>query len=306
MSVRLIEVGPRDGLQNENVQLHHLTRTNLIIRLAHCGLRHIEVGSFVSPQAIPQMQHTDRVLKKLHQSSTRLPTGRLHWPCLVPNLKGLQNALACGAREVAIFASCTESFSQHNINCSIKQSFQRFKQLMPLAQHHHIKVRAYLSVAFGCPYEGQVPMRRVIKSIDQLLALGAYEVSVGDTIGTARPGEVKKLLRSAKSLAPRLALHFHNTYGMGLANVLQALECGAQVFDASIGGLGGCPYAKPTSKRRVASGSCGSSNLPAGNVATENVVAMLQSLGLLKSISLPKLLQTRTWLEKKLKNRRSL
>ncbi|KAI96315.1 hydroxymethylglutaryl-CoA lyase [Rhodomicrobium udaipurense JA643] len=257
--VRIVEVGPRDGLQNEAATLPVETRVSFIEKLIAAGLTTIEAGSFVSPRRVPQMADTAAVLKAF--------AGRrgVSLPVLVPNMTGLEAALAAGAREIAIFASASESFSQKNINCSIAESFERFAPVVERAQAEGVAVRGYVSCVLGCPYEGAVPLSRVADVAERLAALGCYEVSLGDTIGVGTPNAARAMLRAVAERVPMksLAVHFHDTKGQAVANIYACLEEGVRVVDGSAGGLGGCPYAPGAS----------------GNVATEDVVYLLDGLG---------------------------
>ncbi|GFM80063.1 hydroxymethylglutaryl-CoA lyase [Pseudomonas cichorii] len=264
--VRLVEVGPRDGLQNEARPVGLTDKVQLIEDLATAGLKHIETGSFVSPRWVPQMADSAEVFARLH----RLPD--VTYSALTPNLKGFEDALAAGVREVAVFASASEAFSQRNINCSISESLERFLPVMAAAHLHGIAVRGYVSCVLGCPYEGKVSPRQVSSVANELIAMGCYEVSLGDTIGTGTPGATRELFNAVAGQIPRgkLAGHFHDTYGQALANIYASLLEGIGVFDSSVAGLGGCPYAKGAS----------------GNVATEDVLYMLGGLGIDTGIDL--------------------
>jgi hydroxymethylglutaryl-CoA lyase len=264
--VRIVEVGPRDGLQNEPAAIPSEAKIALVRALADAGLPAVEVTAFVNPKWVPQMADADAV----YAAVERRPGTR--YPALVPNVAGLERALGVGVDEVAIFAAASETFSRRNINQSIEQSFDRYSDVVRRAGIAGIRVRAYLSTAFGCPYEGAVPVARVVELTERLLALGAYEVAVSDTIGVAHPGQVWDLLEVLSARVPReqLALHFHDTRGTALANVLAGLQAGIVAFDASAGGLGGCPYAPGAS----------------GNLATEDLVYMLDGLGIETGVSL--------------------
>ncbi len=273
-SVEIVEVGPRDGLQNEQQVFTVKQRQGLVLGLARAGLRRIEVGAFVSPRWVPQMADTGELVSELEDSAAAKDC---RFSVLVPNPKGMELALKTRLKEVAIFGACSESFSQKNINCSIEESFSRFAEVLRMAKGQNIKVRGYLSTAFGCPYEGLVSEGQVVKLAERMLALGVYEVSIGDTIGVATPlqvtGLVNKLL---KKIPPRkLALHFHDTRGTALANVYAGLQLGIGVFDSSLGGLGGCPYAQGAS----------------GNLATEDLVYMLSSMGIKTGVDLAALIE---------------
>ena len=271
-AVKIVEVGPRDGLQNEPDSVGLEVKLTLIDRLADCGLGVIEAGAFVSPKWVPQMADSAEVLAGV----ARRPGRR--YPVLVPNLKGYERARAAGAEEIAVFAAASESFSQKNINCSIAESLERFRPVMEAAQGDGVAVRGYVSCVLGCPYEGAVEPAKVAEVAAALHAMGCYEVSLGDTIGVGTPEAARRmLLRVAEALPmSALALHFHDTYGQALANIYACLEEGARGIDASVGGLGGCPYAKGAS----------------GNVATEDVVYMLNGLGMDSGIDLDRLIET--------------
>jgi hydroxymethylglutaryl-CoA lyase len=257
--VRMVEVGPRDGLQNEAQILPAATKIALIEQLAAAGLRVIEAGSFVSPKWIPQMADTADVLAGLKRQSG------VSYPVLVPNMKGFDAARASGVEEIAVFAAASESFSRRNINCSIAESLERFAPVMAAARQHGMRVRGYISCVVDCPYEGAIAPAAVADVAAKLMALGCYEVSLGDTIGTGTPARVQAMIDAAAAVVPieRLAVHFHDTYGQALANLLAALEKGIAVVDSSVAGFGGCPYAKGAS----------------GNVASEDVLYMLSGLG---------------------------
>lgn len=264
--IRIVEVGPRDGLQNESLPLPALTKTAFIEHLLAAGLRVIEAGSFVSPKRIPQLADTAEVLRGLpHDPGTRFPV-------LVPNAKGMQAAIDAGAKEVAVFASASETFSQRNINCSIAESIERFVPVIEMALAHSIAVRGYVSCVLGCPYEGPVAIGAVVATARKLADLGCYEISLGDTIGIGTPGQARQILRatSAEIGAGKVAVHFHDTRGQALANILACLEDGVGVIDSAVAGLGGCPYAPGAS----------------GNVATEDLVFMLEGLGLKTGVDL--------------------
>jgi hydroxymethylglutaryl-CoA lyase len=257
--VRIVEVGPRDGLQNEAIAVSAETRIAFIEKLIAAGLTSIEAGSFVSPKWAPQMADTASVLKAVARHSG------VSFPVLVPNVKGLDAALEAGAREIAIFAAASETFSQKNINCSIAGSFERFVPVVERALSAGMRVRGYVSCVLGCPYEGRVPIEKVTDVSARLLALGCYQISLGDTIGVGTPNAARAMLKAVAERVPlsQLAAHFHDTYGQAVANIYACLEEGVRVVDSSAGGLGGCPYAKGAS----------------GNVATEDVVYLLDGLG---------------------------
>ncbi|MDX1473664.1 MAG: hydroxymethylglutaryl-CoA lyase, partial [Reinekea sp.] len=257
--VKLVEVGPRDGLQNEATVLSASTRVELIERLANAGLRHIEAGSFVSPKWVPQMAGSADVLQVLLPKKNM---ANVHLPVLTPNVQGYQLAREAGAREVAIFGAASETFSQKNINCSIAESLQRFEAIQAFAHADNVALRGYVSCLVACPYEGDISPAQVIPVVRRLFELGCYEVSLGDTIGRGTPHSVRRVLRALLTEFPaeKLALHFHDTYGMAIANLMTGLELGIRTIDASVGGAGGCPYANGAS----------------GNVATEEVVYLLE------------------------------
>jgi hydroxymethylglutaryl-CoA lyase len=285
--VRLVEVGPRDGLQNEKKILDIKFREKLIRSLADAGMKRIEIGAFVSPKWVPQMEGTlelaQRILKMQEHGEI---SQDISFSALVPNKKGMEIALQAGLKEVAIFGACSETFSKKNINCTIAESFIRFKEVMSLAQAKKIKVRGYLSTVFGCPYEGQVSEERVVRLTKAMFKLGVYEISLGDTIGVATPKQVDSLLRKIKRAVPvkKVAMHFHDTRGTALPNALTSFNLGVRVFDSSVGGLGGCPYAKGA----------------AGNVATEDMVYMFMGMKQITSIDLSALIGLRALLESEL------
>jgi hydroxymethylglutaryl-CoA lyase len=267
--VRIVEVGPRDGLQNEKTSLGVADRIAFIEALLGAGLRTVEVGAFVSPKAIPQMVGSDEVLKGVNHH----PDAEFH--VLVPNEKGYEAARAAGARVIAVFGSASEGFSRANINCSVAESIERFKPVIARARSDGIKVRGYISCVLGCPYDGEVKPRAVVGVAKILWELGCYEVSLGDTIGVGTPRKARELLRAVAGSVPvaHLAMHFHDTYGQALANLYAGMEEGVRVIDSAAGGLGGCPYAPGAT----------------GNVATEDVVYMLQGMGIATGVDMPKL-----------------
>ena len=278
--VTLVEVGPRDGLQNEKKTLPATTKIELINRLANCGVPVIEAGSFVSPKWVPQMADTESVLTGL----TPMPGTR--YPVLVPNLTGFERAIQSGAKEIAVFTAASESFTRRNINCSIAESITRLEPVAELAKASGIRVRGYVSCVLGCPYEGEIEMKAVAAVCDQLMQLGCDEISLGDTIGVGTPAVANTLVKTVSSVVPigQLAVHFHDTYGQALANILACLDAGIRIIDSSVSGLGGCPYAKGAS----------------GNVASEDVVYMLHGLGLATGINLDALAITGDWISKQL------
>lgn len=269
-TVRIVEVGPRDGLQNEKTLVPADVKIALIQRLAKAGLSTVEATAFVSAKWVPQMADSTEVMKGI----CRKPG--VSYAALIPNLKGYEVARECGANEVAIFAAASESFSQRNINCSIAESLARFEPVLEAARSDGIRVRGYVSCVLGCPYEGEVTPYAVAWVASALLEMGCYEVSLGDTIGVGTPAKVQRMLRRVSEAVPmsRLAGHFHDTYGMAIANIYASLQLGMAVFDSSVAGLGGCPYAKGAS----------------GNVATEDVVYLLDSLGVTTGVDMTALL----------------
>lgn len=275
--VRIVEVGPRDGLQNEARILPPATRAQLVQMLAQAGLRHIEAGAFVSPRWVPQMRGSDEVLWLLPEQPG------LHLSALVPNEQGMRSALACGCREVAVFAAASETFSQRNTNCSIDESLVRFEPVAALAREHGVSLRGYISCVVDCPYEGAIDHGRVADLCLKLQQLGCDEISLGDTTGAGTPRQIRQLVDACAAAVPlaMLAGHFHDTYGMAVANVLAALEAGITVFDASVSGLGGCPYSPGAS----------------GNLATEDLVYLLEGLGLPTGIDLDSLVDAGAWID---------
>jgi len=269
-SISIVEVGPRDGLQNEATCLSTADKIQFIEALAQAGCKRIEVGSFVSPKWVPQMANSDAVLTQLNRQSD------VTYSALTPNIHGVEQAIACGADEIAIFGAASEAFTQKNINCTIAQSIERFIPVITYAQAHSIPVRGYVSTVMGCPYSGEVPLRDVVNIAKQLYELGCYEISLGDTIGVGSPTQTKALISAVSTEVPinKLAVHFHNTYGQALANVLTAINAGVRIVDTSAAGLGGCPYAHGAS----------------GNLATEDLVYMLNGMGMHSGIDLPALI----------------
>jgi len=258
--VTVVEVGPRDGLQNEPQSVSVDAKVALIERLAEAGLPVVEAGAFVSPKWVPQMAGTEDILARIH----RRPGVR--YPVLVPNMKGYEQARAAGVDEIAVFGAASETFSQRNINCSIEESFARFAPVIEAAKADGARVRGYVSCVLGCPYEGDVPTERVVAVASRLWELGCDEISLGDTIGVGTPGRARAVAAAVAEWLPieRLAVHFHDTYGQALANVLACLEIGVATVDSAVAGLGGCPYAKGAS----------------GNLASEDLVYMLHGLGI--------------------------
>ncbi|WP_419793656.1 hydroxymethylglutaryl-CoA lyase [Pseudomonas palleroniana] len=269
--VRLVEVGPRDGLQNEAQPISVADKVQLVDALSAAGLSYIEVGSFVSPKWVPQMAGSAEVFAQIQRKPG------VTYGALAPNLRGFEDALAAGVKEVAVFAAASQAFSQRNINCSISESLERFAPIMAAAQQHGISVRGYVSCVLGCPYEGEVAPEQVAAVARELYAMGCYEVSLGDTIGTGTAGATRRLFEVVGAQVPRdkLAGHFHDTYGQAIANIYAGLLEGISVFDSSIAGLGGCPYAKGAS----------------GNVASEDVLYLLNGLGIETGIDLDALIR---------------
>lgn len=278
--VRIVEMGPRDGLQNEKQIVSTEIKVELIARLGAAGLSAIEAASFVSPRWVPQMGDAADVMARIE----RLPG--VSYPVLTPNLQGFEAALAAGATEVAVFGAASESFSRKNINCSIAESLVRFEPVMAAAQAAGIRVRGYVSCVLGCPYEGEISPEAVAGVAATLFEMGCYEVSLGDTIGAGTPGKTRRMLDAVARRVPvdKLAGHYHDTYGQAVANVYASLEAGVACFDSAVAGLGGCPYAPGAS----------------GNVATEDVVYMLDGLGIETGISLDALVDTAGWISERL------
>jgi len=276
-SVRIVEVGPRDGLQNEKQVIPTAAKLELIRRLAATGLRDIEATAFVSPKWVPQMADHAEVLRGLDWSRG------INYPVLTPNLKGFEAALAAGAREVAVFASASEGFSQKNINCSIAESIERFIPVLKAAKTAGVKVRGYVSCVVACPYDGPVAPQSVADVAARLKDIGCYEISLGDTIGVGTPASVLRMLEAVARKLPveALAGHYHDTYGMAVANIYASYQFGLRSFDAAVGGLGGCPFAKGAT----------------GNVATEHVVYLLEGLGCDTGVDLPALKETANWIK---------
>jgi isopropylmalate/homocitrate/citramalate synthase len=278
--ITLWEAGPRDGLQNEPGVVPTEVKVELIDRLANCGLTHIEATSFVSPKWVPQMGDHNEVMAQLK----RRPG--VTYQVLTPNMKGYEAARAAGAAAVGIFAAASESFSQKNINCSIAESIERFRPVVEAAKRDGVKVRGFVSVVVGCPFEGAIAPEQTAKVVKMMYDLGCDDIGLGDTIGVGTPGRVKAMIEACAALVPLDVLggHFHDTYGQALANTLAALECGVARHDASVAGLGGCPYAPGAT----------------GNVATEDVVYMLDGMGIETGVDLKKLVQTAWWISDRL------
>lgn len=281
--VRLVEVGPRDGLQNEAVFVATNIKVSLIERLANCGLPVIEAGAFVSPKWVPQMADSAQVFEKIHRKHGVV------YSALTPNLKGLEAAQAAGVEEIAVFAAASESFSNKNINCSIAESIERFLPVCKTALAGGLRVRGYVSCVLGCPYEGEISADVVADVTARLIDAGCYEVSLGDTIGCGTPQKAIKLIQTVGDNTPlrQLAVHFHDTYGQALANIFAVLQMGVATVDCSVSGLGGCPYAKGAS----------------GNVATEDVLYMLDGLGIKTGVDMAGLLQASAFISHELGRR---
>jgi hydroxymethylglutaryl-CoA lyase len=270
--VKVVEVGPRDGLQNEATNVPTAIKIELIEKLAEAGLPAVEATAFVSPQWVPQMADNAQVFAGIRKKPG------VAYPVLVPNLKGFEAARAAGAAEIAVFGAASETFSRKNINCSIAQSLERFAPVVEAARANKMRVRGYISCAAGCPYEGEVKPQAVAVLAEKLYKMGCYEISLGDTIGIGTPGRIRAMIEAVAKRVPigRLAGHYHDTYGQALANVYASLEAGVRTFDSSVAGLGGCPYARGAT----------------GNVATEDVVYMLDGLGIETGVDLAKVLRT--------------
>ncbi|AYF34864.1 hydroxymethylglutaryl-CoA lyase [Vreelandella alkaliphila] len=280
-SIKLFEMAPRDGLQNEpGTLVPTATKIELIERLANAGLTHIEAASFVSPKWVPQMGDASEVMRGI----ARKPG--VVYSALTPNLKGLEGALAAGVEEVAVFGAASEAFSQKNINCSIAESLTRFEPVLARANEAGVRVRGYVSCVLGCPYEGDISPQKVAEVASALYEMGCYEISLGDTIGVGTPLAAKRMIEAARQQVPieYLAAHFHDTYGMALANLYAVMEEGVSVIDAATAGLGGCPYAKGAS----------------GNVATEDVLYLLEGLGINTGIDLQAVIDTGVWITQQL------
>lgn len=276
IDVRIVEVGPRDGLQNEPKIVSTETKIDLINQLAETGLRTIEATSFVSPKWVPQMADHSEVLRGITKKAG------VTYSVLTPNIKGFEAAVAAGASEVAVFGAASETFSQKNVNCSTAESIERFRVVLEAAKKANVKVRGYVSTVVGCPYEGPIKPAAVAKVCESLLEMGCYEISLGDTIGVGTPGSISAMLTDVQQVTTvdRLAIHCHNTYGQALSNILTAIGYGVTVVDSSVSGLGGCPYARGAS----------------GNAATEDVIFMLHGLGVRTGVDLQKLVLTGRWI----------
>ncbi|WP_250461540.1 hydroxymethylglutaryl-CoA lyase [Microbulbifer litoralis] len=278
--VKMVEVGPRDGLQNEKREIDVATRVSLIDRLSAAGLPVIEAGSFVSPKWVPQMAASDEVLAGIQRKPGTV------YSALTPNMKGYERAIAAGADEVAVFGAASESFTQKNINCSIEESLERFRPLLERAQKDGIRVRGYVSCVLGCPYEGDIDPARVAEVSSALMEMGCYEISLGDTIGVGTPEAARRMIGAVAAKVPleKLAVHFHDTFGQALANIYAALQMGVAVVDSAVAGLGGCPYAQGAS----------------GNVASEDVLYLLNGLGIETGVDLQLLADAGNFISHKL------
>lgn len=278
--IRIVEVGPRDGLQNEKTIVPAATKVRLIEQLVEAGHSTVEATSFVSPKWIPQLADAAEVFSAIRQRAG------VRYPVLVPNLQGMERALAVGVKEIAVFAAASEAFSQRNTNASIAESIERFKPVLERAKAEGVAVRGYVSTVLGCPYQGAVPLADVVRVARSLHELGCYEISLGDTIGMGTAAAARGMLRAVAEQVPmtQLAVHFHDTRGQALANVFACVEAGVRVVDASVAGLGGCPYAEGAS----------------GNVASEDVVYLLHGMGLDTGINLDRLVQVGRWISAEL------
>ena len=279
-SVRIVEVSPRDGLQNEKTMVSTADKIELVNHLSACGLQTVEAASFVSPKWVPQMADAAEVYAGIDKKAG------VAYPVLVPNLQGYERARAVGVHEIAVFTAASEAFNQKNINASIAESLARFAPVMEAARADGVRVRGYVSTVLGCPYQGEVPLSDVVRVAKDLHAMGCYEISLGDTIGVGTPAKARAMLQAVASDVPMdaLAIHFHDTYGQALANILACLEEGVAVVDAAVAGTGGCPYAAGAS----------------GNVASEDVAYMLHGMGIETGIDFTKLVQTGVWLAARL------
>jgi hydroxymethylglutaryl-CoA lyase len=281
--IKIVEVGPRDGLQNEKTILSTEDKFSFISLLSETGLKNIEVTSFVKASAIPQMSDAVELFTRVQ---TRLGGTGINFPCLIPNLQGYEVAKKLGLKEIALFSATSDSFTKKNVNATVEETFERINEVAIAAKEDGIRIRGYVSTAFGCPYEGKMSVEKLIKVSERFYQLGAYEVSVGDTIGVATPQQVRSYIKELKKSFSinNMAMHFHDTRGMALTNILVSLEEGITIFDSSAGGLGGCPYAKGAT----------------GNVATEDVWYLLQSMGLETGIDIAKLAQASKYILEKI------
>lgn len=282
--IKIVEVGARDGLQNEKTILSTEDKLEFISKLSQSGLKTIEITSFVKAEAIPQMADAVELFTKV---KAKLSQSGINFPCLVPNLKGYATARDLGVEEIALFSATSDTFTKKNVNATVDETFERMREVADEAHQDQIRIRGYISTAFGCPYEGRMDVKKLLYVTERFFQLGAYEVSVGDTIGVATPNQVREYIKELKNSFPidKLAMHFHDTRGMALTNILVSLEEGITCFDSSAGGLGGCPYAKGAT----------------GNVATEDVWYLLQSLGLSTGIDIAKLAEASQFILDKVK-----
>lgn len=283
--VTIFEVGPRDGLQNESFSLTLHQKLEFVTRLVQAGISELELGSFVRTDRVPQMSDTEDLYGKVRNGNMLLGSTRA-W-ALVPNLKGLERALESGVKQIAVFTAATDGFNQANIGMTVDQSFEEIVPLVRAAKRAGMKVRGYVSTAFGCPYEGRVDPKRALKVVERLAKAGVFQVSIGDTIGVATPRDIEKVMRPALRMlgAGKVAGHYHDTRGTALANVLRSLDLGVRTFDSSAGGLGGCPFAPGA----------------AGNLATEDLVYMLNGMGLKSGVDLDQLAETSIWLAREMR-----
>lgn len=281
--INIVEVGPRDGLQNEKVILSTEDKLEFISLLSKTGLKTIEITSFVKPSAIPQMGDAVDLFKKVH---ALLGQSDINLPCLVPNLKGYETARELGVKEIALFSATSDTFAKKNVNATVDETFERMQEVAQQALSDKVKIRGYVSTAFGCPYEGTMDVKKLMSVTERFFKLGVYEVSIGDTIGVATPNQVREYIKELKKNFPveKLAMHFHDTRGMALTNIFVSVEESISTFDSSAGGLGGCPYAKGAT----------------GNVATEDVWYLLQSLGLKTNVDVEKLARASKFILEKL------
>ncbi|MEM8771526.1 MAG: hydroxymethylglutaryl-CoA lyase [Pseudomonadota bacterium] len=281
--ITIVEVGPRDGLQNEKQTIDVATKIELVERLANAGFKSVEAGAFVSPKWVPQMAASDEVMARIKRKDG------VSYPVLTPNMKGYEGAREARADTVAVFGAASESFSRKNINASIEESLERFKPVVEAAKADGVRVRGYVSCVLGCPYEGKVPLGNVARVAKALFDIGCYEISLGDTIGVGTAWETRSMIRAVAEVVPVSALagHFHDTYGQALANIAAAIEEGVRTFDSSVSGLGGCPYARGAS----------------GNVASEDVIYMLHGSGFATGADLDALIETSLWISEKLGRR---
>ncbi len=280
ISATIYEVGPRDGLQNESQAIELSDKVELVDRLSKTGLKNIEAGSFVSPKWVPQMANSDSVFKQIKRQHD------ITYSALTPNMRGFEAALESDVDEIAVFAAASEGFSQKNINCSIEQSIARFEPVIEAAHKHNIQVRGYVSCVIACPYDGEIKAEQVAIVSKHLLERGCYQISLGDTIGVGTPNKIKRMIDAVKRYvsADKLAIHCHDTYGQAIANIVAALEAGISTIDSSVAGLGGCPYAKGAS----------------GNVATEDVLYLLEGMGIDTGVDLASIIDTGNFISQRL------